>query len=112
MGNRGISVKEKKCKLWFMAKRNEKYVYKINHGPRTSKIPIKNLQWNKSYQKIVWNSLLLRKFENDGLSNNSLNLIVHRKTKCTLFEISTDFVSVKIKIKIIKRNGFCKRLNT
>ena len=46
-----------------------------------------------------------------GSSNNSLNLIVYRETKCLLFEIYTEFVGVKIKTKIKKRDGFCKRLD-
>ena len=45
-----------------------------------------------------------------GSSNNSLNLTVHRMTRC-LFEISTEFAGVKIKTKINKRDGFCKRLD-
>ena len=44
-------------------------------------------------------------------SNNLLNLIVHRETKCLLFEISTELAGVNIKTKIKKRNGFCTRLN-
>ena len=46
-----------------------------------------------------------------GSSNNFLNLIVHRETRCLLFEISTEFVVVNIKTKIKKRDGFCKRLD-
>ena len=45
-------------------------------------------------------------------SNGSLNLIVHRETKCLSFEISTEFVGVKIKTKLKKRDGFYKRLDT
>ena len=44
-------------------------------------------------------------------SNNSLNLIVHRETKCLLFEISIELAGVKTKTEIKKRNGFCKRLD-
>ena len=43
-------------------------------------------------------------------SNNSLNLTVHRETKC-LFKNFIEFAGVKIKTKIKKRNGFCKRLD-
>ena len=46
-----------------------------------------------------------------GSSNNSLNLIVHRERKCLLFKISTELAGVKIKTKIKKRDGFCKRLD-
>ena len=46
-----------------------------------------------------------------GSSDNSLNLIVHRETRCLLFEVFTEFVGVKIKTKIKKRDSFCKRLN-
>ena len=45
-----------------------------------------------------------------GLSDYSLNLTVHRITKC-LFEISTELAGVKVKTKIKNRIGFCKRLN-
>ena len=45
-----------------------------------------------------------------GSSDNSLNLTVHRITRC-LFEISTEFAGVKIKTEINKRDGFCKRLD-
>ena len=44
-------------------------------------------------------------------SNNSLKLTVHRKTRCLLFENSTEFAGVKIKTKVKKCVGFCKRLN-
>ena len=44
-------------------------------------------------------------------SNNLLTLIVHRVTNCLLFEISTELVNIKIKIKIKKGDGFCKRLD-
>ena len=46
-----------------------------------------------------------------GSSDNSLNLTVHRKTRCLLFEISTEFADAKAKAEIKKRNGFCKRLD-
>ena len=45
-----------------------------------------------------------------GSSDNSLNLTVHRETKC-LFEIFIEFVGVKVETEIKKRNGSCKRLN-
>ena len=44
-------------------------------------------------------------------SDNLLNLIVHRETRCLLFEISTEFAGVKVIIKIKKRVGFYKRLD-
>ena len=46
-----------------------------------------------------------------GSSNNLLNLIVYRETKILLFGISTELADVKIKTKIKKRDGFCKRLD-
>ena len=45
-----------------------------------------------------------------GSSDNSLNLTVHRITRC-LFETSTEFIDIKIKTEINKRDGFCKRLD-
>ena len=41
-----------------------------------------------------------------GLSDNSLNLTIHRETRCLLIEIFTEFAGVKK-----KRNDFRKRLN-
>ena len=35
-----------------------------------------------------------------GSSNNSLNWIVHRETKCLIFEISTEFVGIKKKVMV------------
>ena len=46
-----------------------------------------------------------------GSSDNSLNLTVHRETRCLLSEISTEFADAKAKTEIKKRNGFCKRLD-
>ena len=46
-----------------------------------------------------------------GSSDNSLNLTVHRETKCLLSDFSTEFADVKIKTKIEKRDDFCKRLD-
>ena len=45
-----------------------------------------------------------------GSSDNSLNTIVHRETKC-LFETFTEFAGAKVKIEIKRRDGFCKRLD-
>ena len=45
-----------------MARRNEKYVYKMSHWSRTSNITVEILQRDKSYQKNGKNSLLLRVF--------------------------------------------------
>ena len=45
-----------------------------------------------------------------GFSNFPLILIIYRETKY-LYEISTEFVDVKIKTKIKKRDGPCKRLD-
>ena len=45
-----------------------------------------------------------------GFSDFPLILIIRRETKC-LFEISTEFVGVKINTKINKRDNFGKRLD-
>ena len=109
-----------------MAKKNEKYICIINRKSRTNNITVEILQRNKSYQKNKKNYLLLRVFflslkispitpvSNKKIksSNNSVNLTVHWEIKYLLFEISTEFVDVKIKTKIQKRDNFCKRLDT
>ena len=46
-----------------------------------------------------------------GSSDNSLNLTVHRETRCLLSEISTEFADAKVKAEIERRNGSCKRLD-
>ena len=45
-------------------------------------------------------------------SDNSLNLTVHRETRCLLFETSTEFAGVKVKEEMERRDGSCKRLDT
>ena len=123
MGNWGISVKKKRvnCGLW---PEGAKSIYtKWVTGPEPVALPskpcnginfIRGMEENPcccayllsikvSPVAPVSNKVL-------GSSDNSLNLTVHRMTKC-LFKTSTEFAGVKVKTEINKRDGSCKRLD-
>ena len=119
-----MSVKKKRviCGLWLKGTKN-KYTKWVT-GPEPVKFPSKPCNGINRIKKMdgipcccayflsikaspvtpVSNKVM-------GSSDNSLNLTVHRETRCLLSEISTEFADAKVKAEIKKRNGFCKRLD-
>ena len=119
-----MSVKKKKrvsCGLWLRGAKS-KYTKWVT-GPEPVKFPSKPCNGINRIKKMVgifcWCAYFLSIKTSPvtpivnrvtGSSGNSLNLTVHWEIRC-LFKISTEFVGVKIKAEIKRRNGFCKRLN-